>query len=71
MTPEEKNNHYHNILAILRQSAYTDQQMVQEILLYFENLLKEEKIKTEKSQSYNVADEYSQDKFRGLFRRVT
>jgi len=71
MTPQEKNNHYHNILAILRQKDYTDQQVAEEIVLYLENFLKEEQIKQEELQNSNTVQGYSPSKFRGSFRRTT
>lgn len=67
MTPIEKNQHYHNILAILSEDEYSTQQKAQQILLYLENLLQEQKIQEEEQQNNG----YSPTKFRGTFRRST
>ncbi len=65
MNLEEKNQHYHNILAILSKDEYSAQQKAQQIVLYLEDSLKEQKIQEEETNGY------SSTKFKGSFRRST
>jgi hypothetical protein len=71
MNLEEKNQHYHNIFNILSDDNYSAQQKAQSILLYLENLLKEQEIQFKEAQDNHAVSGHSPANFKGLFRRST
>lgn len=65
MNAIEKNQYYHNILAILSKDEYSLQQKAQEIVIYLESIFEDKKMQEEEN------DIYSSTKFTGSFRRTT
>lgn len=64
MNAIEKNQYYHNILAILSKDEYSLQQKAQEIVIYLESIFEDKKMQEEE----NI---YASTKFTGSFRRTT
>lgn len=74
MKPEEKNNHYHYILSILRKKEYSEQDMAKDIILYFESVMNQQKMDLEEQEELYGGEgrpNLPLPRFGKMFKRVT